>query len=130
MRPFVLLAAGIVLLLGVPMQELPPVLRGWWPVAREAVSTAAVYVYEKDSRPVPAAVTVGINRLNRERKIVATLLEDDTTDGTGEVPAQYRPALEAARRAGLPALVALSGSTVLRVVKAPATEADVLGGVP
>jgi len=79
---------------------------------------------------VPAFVTVAINRLNRERKVVATLLEADTTDGTGEVPDQYRLALDAARKAGLPAVVALAGPTVLRVTRAPATEAAVMEAVP
>lgn len=126
MRPFAALVAGLVLLAG-------PALPAWpWKVrpAVTAPATAAVYVYEKDDGGVPAAITVGVNRLNRERRIIATLLEDDTTDGTGDVPDQYRPALDAARKAGLPALVVLSGATVLRVVKAPTTEAAVMEAVP
>lgn len=130
MRPYVLLAAGLVLLFGVPTV---PDVAGWswpWRVQVPAVATAAVYVYEKDKSPVPPGVTTGIDRLNRERKIVATLLEADTTDGTGDVPDQYRAALAAARRAGLPAMVALAGQTVLRTTRAPATEAAVLEAVP
>lgn len=93
-------------------------------------ATAAVYVYEKDDHAIPAYVTAAINRLNRERKIVATLLEDDTTNGDGEVPTQYRLALEAARKAGLPAVVAMAGGQVIRVTPAPASEAAVMEAVP
>jgi len=93
-------------------------------------ATAATYVYEKDTHAIPAYVTQAVNRLNRERKIVATLLEDDTTNGDGEVPAQYRLALEAARKAGLPAMVAMAGGQVLRVTPKPASEAAVMEAVP
>jgi len=124
-RPFVLLALGLLLLAG----PLPAWPGGGTAVAAKA-ATAAVYVYEKDATAVPPGVTVGLNRLNRERQIIATLLEDDTTDGDGDVPDQYRAAVEAARDKGLPALVVLSGSTVLAIVKAP-TDADaVVRAVP
>lgn len=120
MKPFVLLALGLVLLAG-PL----PVRRGG-----AAAATAAVYVYEKDSAAIPPGVTIGLDRLNRERHVLATLLEDDTTDGDGDVPDQYRAALAAARGRGLPALVVLSGSTVLAIVQAP-TDADaVVRSVP
>lgn len=117
MKPVALIAAGLLLLsLSLPAG-----------VGSRVVSapTAAVYVYEKDASAIPTGVTVGINRLNRERQILATLLEDDTTDGHGDVPDQYRAALSAARGRGLPALVVLSGSTVLSVVPAP-TDADAI----
>lgn len=118
MKPLALIAAGLLLLsLSFPTGGVGRVVSG--------PATAAVYVYEKDASAVPPAVTVGLNRLNRERKIVATLLEDDTTDGHGDVPDQYRAALDAARDRGLPALVVLSGSTVLSVVAAP-TDADAI----
>lgn len=125
-RVAVLIAVALVLLAGVPQVESC--------AARRTVvvgpATAAVYVYEKDSGPIPAGVTVALDRLNRDRRIVATLLEDDTTDGSGAVPDQYRAALEAARKAGLPAVVALAGQTVLRVTLKPASEAAVMEAVP
>lgn len=125
MRPFVLLALGLLLLAG----PLPAWHRGGAAVVAKT-ATAAVYVYEKDSHAVPPGVTVGLNRLNRERQILATLVEADATDGDGEVPDQYRAAVEAAKAKGLPALVVLSGSTVLAIVKAP-TDADaVVRAVP
>ena len=125
MRTLLLLAAGLVLLAG-PLPTIP------WPVSivtAPAAATAAVYVYEKDQTAVPTGVVVGLNRLNRDRGIVATLLEADTVDGMGEIPEQYRPALAAAKDRGLPALVVLSGSTVLSVVQAPADSDAVTGAV-
>ena len=126
MRPLVLLAAGLFLLAG-PLPAIP------WPgsiVTAPAAATAAVYVYEKDQTAVPTGVVVGLNRLNRDRGIVATLLEADTVDGTGEIPEQYRPALAAAQVDGLPALVVLSGSTVLSIVKSPTDPDAIARAVP
>lgn len=125
MRPFAFIVAGLLLL------TLPRV-DGCRATTEQTAgpATAAVYVYEKDDHAIPAHVTVAINRLNRERKIVATLLEDDTTNGDGEIPTQYRLALEAARKAGLPAVVALAGVQVIRVTPAPASEAAVMEAVP
>jgi hypothetical protein len=130
-KPFVLLIAGIVLLSGVVPMSLPS-----WPEAKPVVpaapgpASAAVYVYEKDASTVPVGVTAGLNRLNRERQITATLLEADTTDGTGDVPEQYRPALDAGKAAGLPAFVVLSGSAVIAVKRAPESEDDIVRAVP
>lgn len=93
------------------------------------VATAATYVYEKDQTAVPSDVQLGLNKLNRERKIVATLFEEDTIDGDGDVPDQYKVPLAAAQQAGLPSLVVTNGATVVRVVKAPTTEQQVLEAV-
>jgi hypothetical protein len=127
-KPFALIAAGLVLIFGLP--TLPAIQ---WPsvvVATPELATAAVYVYEKDESAIPVGVTVGLNRLNRERHIVATLLEADTTDGSGDVPEQYREALAAATASGLPALVVLSGTTVLSVTPAPVDADAILRAVP
>lgn len=125
MRPIILLAAGLFLLAG-PLPEI-----SWTvPALTAPAVTAAVYVYEKDVTAVPTGVVIGLNLLNRDRGIVATLLEADTTDGDGEIPDQYRPALAAAKDRGLPALVVLSGSTVLSIVQAPADSDSVTGAVP
>ena len=91
--------------------------------------TAAIYVYEKDETAVPSAVRSALNRINRERKILATEFEDDTIDDTGSTPAQYAIPLAAARKAGLPALVVMAGSEVLSVTLAPTTEEQVLEAV-
>lgn len=132
MREIVLLIAGLILIGGVPTLPAVP-----WPapptpptVVAPGPATAAVYVYEKDSSAVPTAVTAGLNKLNRERKILANLLEADTTNGGGHVPTQFRQALDAATAAGLPALVVLSGTAVLRVVPAPGSIDAVVEAVP
>ena len=121
MRPLACIAAGL-LLLTLPRVEGCRVA--------PSAADAAVYVYEKDDGPIPTYVTVAINKLNRERQILATLLEADTTDGDGDVPEQYRSALDAARKAGLPSLVALAGRTVIRVTPRPGSEAAVMEAVP
>lgn len=124
MKPVALLLLGL-LLLAAPL----PVWHGWSHVVQEP-ATAAVYVYEKDASPVPVGVTVGLNRLNRERQIVATLLEADTTDGDGDVPEQYRNALATARKRGMPCLVVLAGSTVLTAMPAPTDPDAIVRAVP
>jgi hypothetical protein len=58
--------------------------------------------------------------------VVATVFEDDTRDGSGEVPDQYKVPLAAAQQAGLPALVVTAGDKVLKVAKDPKTEAEVM----
>lgn len=92
-------------------------------------ATAATYVYEKGQAGIPPAVLAGLNRLNRERKIVATLYEQDSTDGDDDVPDQYKVPLAAARNAGLPALVVTAGSEVLKVLKDPRTDQQVFEAI-
>ena len=96
-------------------------------------ATAATYVYEKDQTgSVPGPVLVALDKLNRDKAkpILATTFEDDTLDSTGETPEQYKVPLKAATDAGLPALVVTAGASVLKVVKDPKTEDDVLKAVP
>ncbi len=120
MKPWAFILAGIAIALAplLPGEVTIP-LPGWNVVTD--VATAAVYVHEKDHGAVPSGVMAGLNRLNREKGIVATVFEEDSTDGDGDVPDQYREPLRAAREAGLPAFVVMGGGKVLRVVKAPTT---------
>ena len=92
-------------------------------VQPDTTITAATYVYEKSATAVPAGVSTGIHRLNKERKIVATLYEQPA-EGE-DVPDQYKVPLAAAKQAGLPALVVTAGDKVVRVAKSPTTEAAV-----
>lgn len=92
--------------------------------------TSVTYVYEKDDTAVPAAVRAALNKLNRERKIICTIFDDDTTDGTGDTPEQYKAPLKAANEVGLPVLVVMAGDRVVRTVKSPTTEQAVLEAVP
>lgn len=82
--------------------------------------TQATYVYEKDSHFVPAPVAAALDKLNRDG-INANAIDIDTTDGGGQVPEQYAKVFPAAREAGLPCLVVMSGETVVRVVDDPKT---------
>ena len=121
-----LIGSALLLLLGggkgcdwTPTPEKPPVVV---PVVKP---TAVTYVYEKDSNPIPSPVLVALNTLNRTG-LLATVFEQNTIDGTGETPEQYKTALAAAKAAGLPALVVQAGKDVIRTVKAPATAESVL----
>ena len=99
------------------------------PKPPDKVPTAATYIFEKDVTGIePTAVRVGLDKLNREKKIVATSFEDPT-NVNGPVPEQHKAALAAARAAGLPALVVLAGKEVLRVVKNPQTVEAVMEAV-
>ena len=95
------------------------------PVVQPLKATAATYVFEKNETVVPPPVLAALDQLNSQG-IVATVFEDDTTDGTEEVPEQYKVPLAAAREAGLPALVVTADKVVLRLVKDPRTEKQVM----
>lgn len=89
--------------------------------------TRVTYVFEKDVKNTPRVVAAALQKINAAKSgIVASEFEEDTLDGQGEVPDQYKIALAAAREKGLPALVVQSGEVVLRVIKDPTTEAAVL----
>lgn len=90
--------------------------------------TAVVYVYEKDDGTPPPGVLSGLNRLNREQKILATAIDDDVTNGDGDTPEQYKIPVESARSKGLPALVVMRG-TKPEVWHDVNTEPDVLGAI-
>jgi cell division ATPase FtsA len=85
------------------------------------------YVYEKDDGMPPPGVAAALNKLNRQG-VLSTVFEEDTTDGTGQTPEQYRTSLTAAKEAGLPALVLMSSNKVW-VVKNPTTELQVMDAV-
>jgi hypothetical protein len=134
------LAIGLLLLAGTPVLPLhtitwltpaptPTPAPAPTPVSPSTV-TAIVYVYEKDDGPVPAPVASALDRINREKKVPATMFEDDTVDGTGQTPEQYRVPVQAGRASGLPTLVVMSGTTVAKTVKAPKTADDVLRVFP
>lgn len=95
----------------------------------ESTVSQVTYVFEKDDTAVPAPVLSGLAKLN-DKGILATYFEEDTVDGDNQVPQQYVVALSAARSSGLPSLVAQAGSSVIRVVKSPTTEQQVLELAP
>lgn len=124
--PTTLVASGGLLLAGASLPHIQIKLPTPITVPTTTKSTSAVYVYEKDAGPIPNAVSAGIDKLNRDRKIPVTLFEVDTKDGTGDIPEQYKAAVAAAKNETLPAFVALSGSNVIKVVKAPKTAEELV----
>lgn len=113
----------------VPLEPIDPVDPDKPPPVSPGTATAATLVYEKDLHQIPAPVAAAFDKINREKKIVATFFEQDTVDGTGQTPEQYKTALAAARAAGLPALVVTAKGNLLRVVKNPKTEAEVFEAI-
>ena len=78
------------------------------------------YVYEKDDGAVPRPVSYALRKLN-EQGVIATELEVEPENGLGQIPTQDQIAVEAAKAAGLPALVVQAGASVVKVVKGPTT---------
>ena len=99
-----------------------------WPVPSAKVDRVT-YVYEKDDTAIPSGVSVALDKLNR-RGIMASVFEDDTVNGEGQTPAQYRVALKAAKDVGLPVAIAQAGDRVVKAVKNPREEKDVLEIAP
>lgn len=114
----------------VPPVTPPPVIPPVTPPPPEVKATAATFVYEKSDHAVPSPVLAALNRLNREKGVIATLFDHDQRDGTESIPDQYEVPLKAAKEVGLPALVVTAGSVVLKVVKNPTTEQQVMEAVP
>lgn len=87
------------------------------------------FVYEKSKHPVPPEVASALSKLNTEKGILATLFEQDSVDGDGDTPDQYKIALKAAKEAGLPCLVVQAGEVVYKVKVSPKTATDVTEAV-
>lgn len=86
------------------------------------------YVFEKDDNNPPRPVSLALTKINVDSgyAIAASEFEDDTVNASGVTPKQYVTALAEARKVGLPALVVQSNGTVIRTLKSPTTEAQVL----
>jgi hypothetical protein len=98
------------------------------PVDPNTKVSTVTYFYEKDETQVPSYVSTALNKINRDSafKIVAAIFEDDSTNGGNNVPSQYKTAYEAAKKAGLPAVVVTAGDVVLKTIKAPKTESEIV----
>jgi hypothetical protein len=94
-------------------------------------ATHVCYVFNvRETGTVPGPVLVGLNRINREKQILADNLE--LPDEGETVPTPYQAILAAAKEAGLPSLVvaANEGKTIIKVVKNPTTDQAVWESVP
>jgi hypothetical protein len=87
--------------------------------------TKVTYVWEKDKTAIPRPVGAALTQLNTQG-ILASDIEADVVDGDGQVPDQYKVAIEAAKKAGLPCLVVQAGDEVIRVLSDPKTLEAVL----
>ena len=127
-KVLLIFAGGWVLMGGATWQGCSPSISTDWHLPTFTTKPDAVtYVFEKDDTgAVPSEVASGLAKLNA-KGILATSFEQDTIDGTGETPEQYKVSLAAAKSAGLPSLISTAGKRVLKVIKAPKTEAEVLG---
>lgn len=130
-RKFTLAQSSHVTRITIGQVSLPPVVVPPGPGPGTPVPanvTRVTYVFEKDTTPVPRGVVTALIKLNA-MGIIATEFEQDTIDGSGSVPAQYAVPLAAAKGVGLPALVVQSNLAVLRTLRNPQTEAEVLEAV-
>lgn len=87
------------------------------------------YVYEKDQNQVPKPVAAALQAINADGSVVATEFEEDSVDGTGETPDQYKKALEFSKKIGLPSMVIEYDSGEPKVIKDPKTEKEVMEAV-
>ena len=78
--------------------------------------TKATFIYEKDKTSPSSSLLVKMNKLNREKNILATLFDIDTTNGLGQIPEMYRKEVEAATNQ-TPCLVLSNDSGVIKVLK-------------
>lgn len=92
-------------------------------------ATAATFIYEKDDHAVPDPVHFALQQLNAKHGIIATAIDQNVVDGTGDTPEQYKVPLAEAKKVGLPTLVVMAGAEVVKVVKNPTTEAAVLEAI-
>lgn len=80
---------------------------------------AITYVYEKDQTAPPSEIDVVLDRINREKKIKANMLEDPTNNENSRVAKQFEKTLPAAKEAGLPAAVAEYADGRVKAIKNP-----------
>jgi hypothetical protein len=112
--PLVTFALGMVLGVAGSKCDFTPEPKPPVVVVEPVKPDQVVFVYEQRDGSVPPAIAAALDKLNRAG-IDASPFEDDSTDGDDDVPEQYKVALDAARLAGLPALVVLGKGNVLDI---------------
>lgn len=124
----VLVAAAVVLLLQGGSWSLPFAIP-----STPSTPPLIVMLYEADHGPLPPYALGAANDLNAAGREVR-MVDDDLLNGTGEVPAWLRPAVEPGRAimgSGQldDALVLVSGERVIKSIKLPASKAEILEAV-
>lgn len=107
---------GVYVIMGPEMAHHRITVGGQTPTP--VTTTAAIYVYEKDHGSPPAAIGQALHKLNQEHGIFALAVDQHVT-GAPQI------AIQAARIAGLPALVLLNEGVVTKIIRRPTTEAHV-----
>ena len=79
-----------------------------------------VIVDETSQGGMEPYISEAFAKLN-EQDIETRYTDPDVRTGTGDIPEDVKPAIEAANSHGLPAMVVLSGETVLKVLDLPKT---------
>ena len=82
----------------------------------------AVVVYESSEYTVPPHVGSAL----QESGLPARVVDQHIVDGNGNTPASVSPAIDAAKKNGLPAIVLLRGDGGVDVFSVPATEQELL----
>ena len=77
----------------------------------------AVLVYESENYTPPAYALDELSKSGLEARVV----DKDVVTGSGDTPADVAPAIDAAKKKGLPAVVLLRGATVVKVFGLPGT---------
>ena len=77
----------------------------------------AVLVYESEGYTPPAGVAAALSESGLDTRVV----DQDVVTGDGKTPADVAPAINAAKKHGLPAVVLLRGGVVVDVFSVPET---------
>lgn len=111
MPPWKFILAGVLVAV-----VLPPLPSDWtWNVVTEvATVSGGTYFYDFREHPVPQDIKEAFAQINKRDGIVF-----DFCDVSGEIPASYQPGHDAAKKAGLPSVVMMSGKSVANVLHAP-----------
>lgn len=81
-------------------------------------TTMAVVVYESSEQPIAPYAMAARDRIEAAG-IEYRITDKDVETGDGQTPVELKPAIDAAKAAGLPSLVMQAGETVQRVVPFP-----------
>lgn len=84
------------------------------------------YVYERDQHVVPQEISLWLREVNDKTEIRAFEMDDDTVDPSGN----QRLSVVEAKKAGIPCLIVMSDTKVVKTVSDPKTREQLKGIVP